>query len=96
MSRLLYACPHIEVTHQLVKVNLTSPCPMRAPGEAPGVYALECAMDEFAHQIDMDPLEFRLRNYADIDQNENKPWSSKKLRECYERGAQNLVIETKS
>jgi xanthine dehydrogenase YagR molybdenum-binding subunit len=54
---------------------------MRAPGEAPGVYALECAINEFAHQVDMDPLEFRLRNYADIDQNENKPWSSKKLRE---------------
>jgi xanthine dehydrogenase YagR molybdenum-binding subunit len=61
---------------------------MRAPGEAPGVYALECAMDELAYKIDMDPLEFRLRNYAEIDQNENKPWSSKKLRECYERGAQ--------
>ncbi|HET9419377.1 MAG TPA: xanthine dehydrogenase family protein molybdopterin-binding subunit, partial [Chthoniobacterales bacterium] len=88
MSRMLYSCPNIEVTHQLVKVNLTSPCPMRAPGEAPGVFALECAMDEMAHKIDMDPLEFRLRNYADIDENENKPWSSKKLRQCYERGAQ--------
>jgi xanthine dehydrogenase YagR molybdenum-binding subunit len=88
MSRRLYACPHIEVTHELMKVNLTSPCPMRGPGEAPGVYALECAMDELAHKIDLDPLEFRLRNYADIDESENKPWSSKKLRQCYERGAQ--------
>jgi xanthine dehydrogenase YagR molybdenum-binding subunit len=61
---------------------------MRAPGEAPGVYALECAMDELAHKIDIDPVQFRLRNYADTDENEKKPWSSKKLRECYERGAE--------
>ncbi len=88
MSRSLYSCPHIEVTHRLVKVNLTSPCPMRGPGEAPGVYALECAMDEMADKIDIDPVEFRLRNYAETDENEKKPWSSKKLRECYERGAQ--------
>jgi xanthine dehydrogenase YagR molybdenum-binding subunit len=60
---------------------------MRAPGEAPGVFALECAIDELAHKCDLDPLEFRRRNYAEKDENENKPWSSKKLRECYERGA---------
>ncbi|MEY2536355.1 MAG: xanthine dehydrogenase YagR molybdenum-binding subunit [Verrucomicrobiota bacterium] len=88
MSRMLYSCPNIEVTHQLLRVNLTTPCPMRAPGEAPGVFALECAMDELAHEINIDPLEFRLRNYAEMDENENKPWSSKKLRECYERGAE--------
>ena len=88
MSRMLYACPNIDVTHRLVKLNLTTPCPMRAPGEAPGVFALECAMDEMAYTIDVDPLEFRLRNYAETDEHENKPWSAKRLRECYERGAQ--------
>ena len=86
-SRMLYACPNVDVSHRVVKLNITTPCPMRAPGEAPGVFALECALDELAHKIDIDPLEFRLRNYAEIDQNENKPWSNKKLRECYERGA---------
>ncbi len=60
---------------------------MRAPGETPGVFALECALDELAHEIDLDPVEFRLRNYAEIDEYENRPWSSKKLRECYQRGA---------
>src|SRR6266403_5870779 len=83
MSRMLYSCPNIDVSHRLLKLNLTTPCPMRAPGEAPGVFALECAIDEMAHKIDLDPIEFRLRNYADTDENENKPWSSKKLRECY-------------
>src|SRR5437762_1537209 len=87
MSRMLYSCPNIDVSHRVTKLNLTTPCPMRAPGEAPGVFALECAIDELAHKLDTDPLEFRRRNYADKDENENKPWSNKRLRECYERGA---------
>src|SRR5438270_3517504 len=88
MSLMLYSCPNVEVGHRLVMLNSTSPGPMRAPGECPGVYALECAMDEIAHASDIDPVEFRLRNYAEKDENENRPWSSKKLRECYQRGAQ--------
>src|SRR2546423_3485219 len=88
MSRMLDSCPNIDVSHRLLQLNLTTPCPMRAPGEAPGLFALECAIDEMAHQIDIDPIEFRLRNYAETDEHENKPWSSKKLRDCYERGAQ--------
>jgi xanthine dehydrogenase YagR molybdenum-binding subunit len=88
MSRMLYSCPNVEVSHQLVRLNLTTPCPMRAPGEAPGVFALECALDELAHAVDIDPVEFRLHNYAELNEYENKPWSSKKLRECYQRAAE--------
>jgi xanthine dehydrogenase YagR molybdenum-binding subunit len=88
MSRMLYSCPNVDVSHRLVKLNLTTPCPMRAPGETPGVFALECALDELAHQIEIDPVEFRLRNYAEGDEYKNRPWSSKKLRECYQRGAE--------
>jgi xanthine dehydrogenase YagR molybdenum-binding subunit len=88
MSRMLYSCPNVEVSHRLVRLNLTTPCPMRAPGETPGVYALECALDELAHQIGVDPIELRVRNYAEIDEYKNRPWSSKKLRECYERAGQ--------
>ena len=87
-SRMLYSCPNVEVSHRLVRLNLTTPCPMRAPGETPGVFALECAVDELAHEIGVDPVEFRLRNYAEIDEYQNRPWSSKKLRECYRRGAE--------
>jgi xanthine dehydrogenase YagR molybdenum-binding subunit len=61
---------------------------MRAPGEAPGVFALECALDELAHKADIDPIDFRMRNYAEFNEFENKPWSNKKLRECYQRGAE--------
>jgi xanthine dehydrogenase YagR molybdenum-binding subunit len=61
---------------------------MRAPGEAPGVFALECALDELAHEAGIDPVEFRLHNYAELNEYENKPWSNKKLRECYQRAAE--------
>src|SRR5436190_13042049 len=88
MSRMLYSCPHVDVSHRLVKLNLTTPCPMRAPGEAPGVYALECAVDELAHQSGVDPVEFRLRNYAESDEHDKRAWSSKKLSECYQRAAE--------
>jgi len=87
-SRMLYSCPNVEVSHRLVRLNLTTPCPMRAPGEAPGVFALECALDELANKADIDPVDFRVRNYAEFNEYENKPWSNKKLRECYQRGAE--------
>jgi xanthine dehydrogenase YagR molybdenum-binding subunit len=88
MTRMLYSCPNIEISHRLVRLNYTSPCPMRAPGDAPGVFALECALDEMAYQLRIDPLQFRLTNYAERDDYERKPWSSKRLRECYEVGAE--------
>jgi xanthine dehydrogenase YagR molybdenum-binding subunit len=87
LTRLLYACPNVEISHRLVHLNYTTPCPMRAPGETPGIYALECAMDELSVQLQIDPLEFRLRNYADRDEFNHKPWSGKNLRQCYELGA---------
>ncbi len=61
---------------------------MRAPGEAKGVLALEIAVDEMAYKVGMDPVEFRLKNYAETDPEEHKPWSSKSLRECYKQGAE--------
>ena len=60
---------------------------MRAPGEASGSIALESAIDEMAHAIGMDPLEFRLKNYAEVEPISGKPFSSKALRECYAQGA---------
>jgi xanthine dehydrogenase YagR molybdenum-binding subunit len=61
---------------------------MRAPGATTGVYALECAMDELAVALKLDPLELRLRCYSDRDQHADVPYTSKKLRECYRQGAQ--------
>ena len=86
-TEMLYACPNVGVTHRLVALNAALPTYMRAPGEASGVFALESAMDEVAVGLKMDPIEFRLRNYAESDPHENKPFASKALRACYQQGA---------
>jgi len=87
-SELMYSVPNAAVSHRLVEVNQGLPTYMRAPGEAPGIYALESAMDELAVAANVDPIELRLRNYADIDEHTKLPFSSKKLRECYATGAE--------
>ncbi len=87
-TRMLYACPNIGTTHRAVRLNTGTPSFTRAPGEAPGVYALESAMDELAYKLNMDPIEVRLRNYAEVEPESGKPWSSKSLRECYRVGAE--------
>ena len=61
---------------------------MRGPGEAPGLFALEVAMDELAYAAEVDPLELRLRNDPDVDQASGRAWSGKHLRECYLQGAE--------
>lgn len=86
-TEMLYDCPNVAVTHRLVATNASLPTYMRAPGLASGNFALESAIDELAVVLRMDPLEFRLRNYAEIDQHENKPYASKALRACYQQGA---------
>ncbi|MDR3487722.1 MAG: xanthine dehydrogenase family protein molybdopterin-binding subunit [Bradyrhizobium sp.] len=83
----LYASPAILVEHQGLRLDTGTPGPMRAPGEASGSAALEVAMDEAAEVCSMDPLAFRLANYADTEPGSGKPFSSKALRECYAEGA---------
>ena len=87
-SALLYKCANAKYAHKLARLDLPTPCDMRAPGAATGVYALECAMDELAVALKLDPLELRLRCYSDRDQNEDLPYTSKELRECYRQGAE--------
>jgi xanthine dehydrogenase YagR molybdenum-binding subunit len=89
-TRMLYQCPNTATSQRLVRSNIGQTSYMRAPGEATGTNALEIALDEMADRLKMDPLEFRLKNYAETDPEKNKPWSSKSLRQCYERGAQHF------
>ena len=86
-SSLLYRCANAALGTRLVKLDQNTPCDMRAPGGAEGLYAIECAMDELAYAAKLDPLELRLLNYSDKDQLEDRPYSSKQLRECYRQGA---------
>jgi xanthine dehydrogenase YagR molybdenum-binding subunit len=86
-SHALYASPAIATTHEASRIDTGTPLFMRAPGEAPGSAALEVAIDEAAWACRMDPLEFRLKNYAEVEPISGKPFSSKALRECYAEGA---------
>ena len=87
-SHTLYASPAITTSHEAVRLDTGTPLFMRAPGEATGSIALESAIDEAAHACGMDPLEFRLRNYAEVEPMTGKPFSSKALRECYRQAAE--------
>ncbi|RYE02600.1 MAG: xanthine dehydrogenase family protein molybdopterin-binding subunit, partial [Sphingobacteriaceae bacterium] len=86
-ASLLYQCENVSGDYQLVKLNTYTPLDMRAPGSVSGMHAIESAMDELAYELKMDPLALRLKNYAERDYNDKKPFSSKALRACYEEGA---------
>jgi len=85
---LLYASPTFESSYELARANVMTSTFMRAPGEAPGSFAIECSMDDLAYKVGVDPIEIRLRNYADHDHGTGQPWSSKSLKQCYTRGAE--------
>ncbi len=88
VTKSLYGCPNVLVSHQLAQVNRGTPTSMRAPGAAPGLFALESAIDELALLNDMDPLAFRKLNLAGEDQSLGLPWSSNHLPEALEQAAQ--------
>ncbi|SHG83573.1 xanthine dehydrogenase family protein molybdopterin-binding subunit [Bradyrhizobium erythrophlei] len=87
-SHTLYASPAIASSHEVVRIDTGTPLFMRAPGEATGSIALESAIDEAASACGMDPLAFRIKNYAEVEPISGKPFSSKALRECYAQGAE--------
>jgi xanthine dehydrogenase YagR molybdenum-binding subunit len=87
-TRFLYSCPNVRIAHRAVRVNIATPTSMRAPGENPGLFALESALDELACKLGMDPVQLRIINHADINEHTGKPWSSKYLKECYQVAAE--------
>ena len=87
-TRFLYQSGCMIVSHRVARINAPTPCFMRGPGEAPGLFALEVAMDELAHESGLDPLEMRTRNHVAFDQASGKPWSGKHLLDCYTLGAE--------
>ncbi len=87
LSQALYACDNVSTLYRLVPLDVSTPCWTRAPGEAPGSFALESALDELSYKLKLDPLELRKINYATQDPSSKQPWSTKFLNECYERGA---------
>ncbi|HEY3723831.1 MAG TPA: molybdopterin cofactor-binding domain-containing protein, partial [Acidimicrobiia bacterium] len=83
-----YACANVATTDRQRRLNIPLPGSMRGPGHAQGNFALESAIDELAHELGLDPLELRLRNYAEVHPQSGLPWSSNALRECYAIGAE--------
>ncbi|GAA3846277.1 xanthine dehydrogenase family protein molybdopterin-binding subunit [Sphaerisporangium flaviroseum] len=86
-SRTMYAAPHRRTTHRLVRLDVPTPTYMRAPGEAPGMFALESAMDELAIACGVDPVELRVRNEPATDPDTGLPFSSRNLVACLREGA---------
>jgi xanthine dehydrogenase YagR molybdenum-binding subunit len=86
-TRSLYAAPHRATRHRLVRLDLACGEWMRAPGEAPGLLALESAMDELAHELGLDPIELRISNEPALDPERQVPFSSRNLVACLREGA---------
>ena len=87
MTQSAYGCANVTVTHHTTNVHRGAPTSMRAPGAAPGLFALESAIDELALACNMDPVQFRLLNISTRDESQDLPWSSNHLREAIETGA---------
>ncbi|MET0290217.1 MAG: xanthine dehydrogenase family protein molybdopterin-binding subunit [Pseudoxanthomonas sp.] len=87
-SGQLYACDNVHLGYRVVPLDQYTPIDMRAPGAAHGMHALEVAMDELSYEVGIDPLALRLKNYAEVNPADDKPFSSKALRACYRQGAE--------
>lgn len=88
VSRFLYKCENVETDYKILPLDLSTPTWMRGPGEASGCYALESALDELAFKLKMDPLELRIKNFTEIQQESKLPWSAINLPDCYKKGAE--------
>lgn len=86
-TKSMYQCPNLKAVYRLVPLDVSTPAWARGPGETTGSFALESAMDELASALRMDPMALRLTNFAEVDPENDKPWSSNYLRDCYEQGA---------
>jgi xanthine dehydrogenase YagR molybdenum-binding subunit len=86
-ARVMYHSPHSRTTHRVVRLDIPCPSWMRAPGECPGMFALESAMDELAEACDIDPIELRIRNEPEFEPDSGRPFSSRHLVECLRDGA---------
>jgi xanthine dehydrogenase YagR molybdenum-binding subunit len=86
-TRMMYAAPHRRTSHRLAALDVPTPSWMRAPGECPGMFALESAIDELSVACGVDPIELRIRNEPEIDPESGHPFSSRNLVACLREGA---------
>ncbi len=91
-----YACENRRTSYRLVPMNTNTPCPMRGPGHATGLFAQEVAMDELAALLKLNPIQLRLRNFAERSPKKDLPWSSNALQDCYRIGAERFGWERRT
>jgi xanthine dehydrogenase YagR molybdenum-binding subunit len=94
-TRMMYAAPNRRTSHRLAALDVPPPTIMRAPGECPGMFALEVAMDELAVACGLDPIELRIRNEPEADPESGLPWSSRNLVACLREGARRFGWESR-
>ena len=87
ISSYMYSCPNVRTRYRLLPLDSGTSTYMRGPGESTGIFALECAMDELSYALGIDPIELRRRNEPQIDEGENRPFSSRSLVKCFALGA---------
>jgi xanthine dehydrogenase YagR molybdenum-binding subunit len=87
VTSFMYSCPNVRTTYRMIPLDTSTPTYMRGPGEAPGMHALECALDELAYKLGLDPIELRKRNEPILDEERGIPFSSRSMLQCYELGA---------
>jgi xanthine dehydrogenase YagR molybdenum-binding subunit len=95
LTRMMYAAPNRRTRHRIARLDLPPPTIMRAPGEAQGSFALECAIDELAIAAQIDPVQLRIRNEPEKDPDSGNPFSSRGLVECLKRGAERFGWESR-
>ncbi|WP_432082750.1 xanthine dehydrogenase family protein molybdopterin-binding subunit [Streptomyces sp. WAC 04229] len=95
-GQMLYTTPHVSQRASTVPLDVNTPTPMRGPGYATAAFAIESAMDELANELGMDPVELRQRNEPDNDQSNDKPFSTRRLRDCYRIGAREFGWERRN
>ena len=87
VSGFMYSCPNVRARYRLAPLDTGTPTYMRGPGEASGIFALECAMDELSYALGVDPVELRCRNEPTVDESNDRPFSSRSLVRCLHEGA---------
>ena len=90
VSQYLYDCPNVFTTYKILPLDVNTPTWMRGPGPASGCFALESALDELSYKLNIDPIELRLINNAEIHPQSKLPWTTKFLKECYALGKEKI------
>jgi xanthine dehydrogenase YagR molybdenum-binding subunit len=95
-ANMMYPSPNVKLDYKLVPLNLASPMDMRAPGGATGIHPMECTIDELAYKAGIDPVDFRLLNFSNVDETTEKPYSSKELKACFKQAGEKFGWEKRN